>query len=106
MRRLGLLVVGLWVGLGWSSAPPAVANVILYQTSFDTDTTDVPGTYSPLEFSAAGYPGNPGVTSSTPTDSASSVQGGVLHISRGLSGGGSSVPWAAPELTLRPSTRK
>ena len=79
---------------------PAHADVILYQTSFDTDTTDVPGTYAPFEFNAAGYAQDPGVTGSSPTDSTAFSQGGVLHVHRVLTGGGSSVGFASPELTL------
>ncbi len=44
MRKFVLSIA--LVALSWNSAPPAVANVILYQTSFDTDTTTTAQTLS------------------------------------------------------------
>ena len=93
MRKVALSLVFL-------ATTSAHADVILYQTSFDTDTTDVPGTYAPLDFNSAGYEHDPAINSSTPTDSTAFVEAGVLHIRRGLTGGAASVPFTRPELTL------
>jgi hypothetical protein len=98
-KSLVRLVALVMVVSGWSSAPPAVATVILYQTSFDTDTTDVPGTYAPLSFDAAGYEHDYYYGPSIATDATSFTQDGVLHIARS-STSHSSVGWARPELTL------
>jgi hypothetical protein len=89
MRKLALLVL-----LATTSAH---ADQILYQNSFDTDTTNFPGTYTPFEFDPAG----PTLFNlSPPSDSTASVQSGVVHISRGLTGGASSVPYSRPFLSL------
>ncbi len=104
MRKLVLLVrsvaicgIAVATALGSLSAN---ATVILYQNTFDTDTTDIPGTYAPFEFNAAGYEHDPDINVSTPTDSTAFSEEGVLHVHRGLTGNGTSVPYARPELTL------
>ena len=84
-------------------AAPSHADQILYQTSFDTDTTDVPGTYSPISFDPVGYSRpylvfNP---ATAPTDAIAVVENGVAHIRRTGTGSGSSLGFAAPELTIR-----
>jgi len=45
------------------AATSAHADQILYQTSFDTDTTDVPGTSAPLDCNSAGYEHDPAINS-------------------------------------------
>ena len=84
MQKLALLVL-LLVAFAATSAH---ADVILYQTGFDTDTTDVPGTYAPFAFSPDG------------ADVTAIVDSGIVRIARSSSGAGSTVPFALSELTL------
>ena len=85
MARTIILFVAL---LALVESTDAAASVILYQNSFDTDTTDIPGTYSPFAF-------NP-----DEADVSAAVESGVVRISRSLTGPTNSVPYALSELTL------
>ncbi len=96
-------VTSLVFALTLMSGGVAGASQILFQTSFDTDTTDIPGTYSPFTFDPVGY-SRPHLVfdpTTAPTDAVAVVEGGVAHIRRTGTGSGSSLGLAAPELTIR-----
>ena len=81
----------------------ASASQIVFQTSFDTDTPNIPATYAPIEFDPTGtyrmgYP-----TTFSANDAVAFAADGVARISRGLTGGGNSVPFSAPMLRLSAS---